>query len=153
MKRRITAPLFVALLMMCGFTAPASYAQTDSEVAARFVGAWELVQSETRQPDGSWMPAEDSGPPERIGIIMYTESGHMSVHIMRADRGPTGGYTAYFGTYHVNAGEGFVIHRRAGHLNPDSVGSDARRYYTFSETDLTLSGNPERSRLRWRRLE
>ena len=41
---------------------------------------------------------------------MYSESGHMSVHIMRRDRGPTGGYTAYFGTYHVDAGEGFVIH-------------------------------------------
>ena len=153
MRRRITTLGFVTLLVMSGFLAPASYAQTDSEVAARFIGAWELVRSESRQADGSWTPVENSGPPERIGIIMYSESGHMSVHIMRRDRGPTGGYTAYFGTYHVNAGEGFVIHRRAGHLSPDSVGTDARRFYTFSETDLTLSGNPTRSRLRWRRIE
>ncbi len=153
MRRRITRFGFVSLLVMCWLLAPASYAQTDSEVAARFVGAWELVGSESRQADGGWMPVENSGPPERIGIIMYSESGHMSVHIMRRDRGATGGYTAYFGTYHVNAREGFVIHRQAGHLSPDNVGNDARRFYTFSDTDLTLSANPSRSRLRWRRLE
>ncbi len=153
MRRRITRFGFVSLLVMCWLLAPASYAQTDSEVAARFVGGWELVGSESRQADGSWMPVENSGPPERIGIIMYSESGHMSVHIMRRDRGATGGYTAYFGTYHVNAREGFLIHRRAGHLSPNSVGTDAKRFYTFSDTDLTLSGDPSRSRLRWRRVE
>ena len=155
MRRRITAfaVLSVPLVIVCWFLAPASHAQSDSGVAARFVGTWELVTSEARQADGTWIPVEGSAPPDRIGIIMYSESGHMAVQIMRRDRGASGGYTAYFGTYHVNAREGFVIHRRAGHLNPDSVGSDARRFYTFFGNEVTLSGDPSRSRLRWRRIE
>ena len=153
MKRCITRAVVVLLLTFGEFVTPAAYGQTHSEDAARFVGAWEYVMSERRQEDGTWARVEGSAAPERIGVIMYTASGHMAVQIMRRNRGSSGGYTAYFGTYEVNAQEGFIIHHRTGHLNPDAVGDDAKRFYVFADDTLTLTVAPaSRSRLTWRRL-
>ena len=151
MKPPVIPPVIVLLLAVCGFLAPASHAQTDSEDAERFVGAWEYVRSESLQDDGTW--TETSAAPARLGVIMYTASGRMAVQIMRRDRGASGGYTAYFGTYDVNAQKGFVIHHRTGHLNPNNVGDEAKRFYAFSGDTLTLTVAPaRRGRLTWRRI-
>ena len=139
------------VLTVMGSLPPAGHAQSDDAVASQFVGAWEYVMSETRQDDGTWVRVE--GPPDRVGLITYTPSGHMSVHLMRRERGTSGGYTAYFGPYEVNASEGYVIHHRSGHLDPDNVGVDAKRFFAFAEDRLTLTVAPEnRNRLTWRRL-
>lgn len=143
----------MVLVAWGGVTSSAVAQSTADQGAARFVGAWEYVMSETRQDDGTWVQVE--APPDRVGLIMYAASGRMSVHLMRRDRGPDGnsGYTAYFGPYEVNVEEGYVIHHRTGHLNPDNVGSDAQRFYTFSGDRLTLTVAPEnRNRLTWQRI-
>lgn len=146
------ALLTVILVVIVGCLAPAVRAQSNADVASQFVGAWEYVMSETRQDDGTWVPVE--APPDRIGLIVYTPTGHMSVHLMRRDRGTSGGYTAYFGPFEVNTQEGFIIHHRTGHLNPDNVGVDAKRFFAFADDRLTLTVAPEnRNRLTWRRLE
>ena len=151
MKPHAISPVIVLLLSICGFFPPASHAQTDSEEATRLVGTWEYVRSESLQDDGTWK--ETLAAPARIGVIMYTASGRMAVQIMLRDRGASGGYTAYFGTYDINAQEGFVTHHRAGHLNPDNVGDDAKRFYAFSGDRLTLTVAPaRRNRLTWRRI-
>ena len=151
MNRRV-ASFTVTLAVIVGCLAPAVHAQSDAEVAAQFVGAWEYVRSESRQDDGSWERTES--PPDRVGVIMYSPTGQMSVHLMRSDRGESGGYTAYFGPYDVNAQEGFIIHHRTGHLNPDNVGVDAKRFFAFEGDTLTLTVAPEnRNRLTWRRVQ
>lgn len=146
------ASFTVILVVIVGCLAPAAHTQSDTDVASQFVGAWEYVMSETRQDDGTWVEVE--APPDRIGLIVYTLTGHMSVHLMRRDRGTSGGYTAYFGPFEVNAREGFIIHHRTGHLNPDNVGVDAKCFFAFADDKLTLTVAPEnRNRLTWRRLQ
>ena len=61
------------------------------------------------------------------------------------------GYSAYFGTYDVNEVEGYVTHRREGHIVPDQVGTDVKRFYVFEGNTLTLMPNRDR-RLRWKKL-
>ena len=109
---------------------------------------------------------------------MYDAAGNMAVQIMRRDRPrlrSTGwqpamtvedweevapekvkdaflGYTAYFGTYEVNEAEGYVTHHRKGHIIPDLVGTEAKRFYILEGDTLTLMPNNDR-RLRWKRLQ
>ena len=154
MRRRATGWTTAILLTAAGWTMPAALAQTDAADAARFVGAWEYVRSETLQDDGTWQQMATADG--RTGLIMYTASGHMSVHIMRHDREArdSEGYTAYFGTYHVDVRDGLVIHRRTGNISPNGVGTDARRGYAFADDTLTLTVAPaNRARLVWRRLQ
>ena len=151
MKRDV-ASFTVILVVLVGYLAPASHAQSDADVAAQFVGAWEYVMSETLQDDGTWVQVE--APPDRIGLIVYTSTGHMTVHLMRRDRGTSGGYTAYFGPFEVHAQDGYVIHHRTGHLDPDNVGVDAKRFFSLAGDTLTLTVAPEnRNRLTWRRIQ
>ena len=97
------------------------------------------------------------------GYLLYSPSGHMSVHLARPGRAPFAGeaptadealrltesYVSYFGPYEVNevAGcitcpgprdQGYLIHHLVGSGNPQGAGSDARRYYELSDTHLTL---------------
>jgi len=150
-----SSALILALLVLtvCGYVAPVGHAQsTNDEVASQFVGAWEFVMTEQRQDDGTWV--KTAAPPDRIGIIMYTPSGHMSVHLMRRNREITPAYTAYFGRYSVNAQEGYVIHHRAGDLNEKNVGVDGQRFYLFAGDRLTLTVAPaNRTRQTWRLLK
>jgi hypothetical protein len=103
-------------------------------------------------------------------MIIYDASGHMSGQIMNPDR-PTfssddlsvltaeelrdilAGYTAYFGTYEIDESGGFVMHQRLGHLNPNRVVVDAKRFFEFSGDELTLTVAPARNlKLTWRRV-
>lgn len=97
------------------------------------------------------------------GYLLYSPSGHMSVHLARPGRAPFAGeaptadealrltesYVSYFGPYEVNevAGcitcpgprdQGYLIHHLVGSGNPQGAGTDARRYYELSDTHLTL---------------
>jgi hypothetical protein len=122
----------------------------------QFVGAWKLVSSEHRSPDGQLTYPLGRDP---VGIIMYDASGHMSAQIMRPDRPafasgdvdkgtPTEikfayeGFIAYFGTYEVNEEEGTVTHHVEGSSFPNWVGSAQRRFFEFSGNRLTLSTPP-----------
>ena len=73
---------------------------------------------------------------------------------MRRNRATSGGYTTYFGPYEVNAREGYIIHHRTGHLSPDNVGVDAKRFFAFEGDRLTLTVAPQnRNRLTWQRIQ
>jgi hypothetical protein len=112
---------------------------------AKFVGAFELIQTEDRDPKtGQWVRTPNFNS---NGYIIYAETGHMGVHIMPKVRTrftsnpPTGeeaqaalrGYTAYFGSFTVNDKERdrFVIHNRFGQMNPGGQ-KEVRRYYEFT---------------------
>jgi hypothetical protein len=120
---------------------------------AKFVGAYELVQTEDRDPKtGQWTRTPNFAS---NGYIIYAETGHMGVHIQPKVRPritsnpPTGeeaqaalrGYTAYFGSFTVNDKDrdAFVVHNRFGQINPGGQ-KEVRRYYDF----VTMPNGAER---------
>ena len=120
---------------------------------AKFVGAFELVQTEDRDAKtGQWVRTPDFNS---NGYIIYAETGHMGVHIQPKVRdafrrqsaageeaqAALRGYTAYFGSFTVNDKERdkYIIHDRFGQMNPGGQ-KEVRRYYDF----VTMPNGSER---------
>jgi hypothetical protein len=131
----------------------------------QFTGAWRLVSVEDRQADGSLSYPYGEKP---AGLLLYDETGRMSVQIMRRDRlslssedwagipaeeikTAVEGFTAFFGTYQINEAETVIIHRVEGHLLPNSVGKELKRGYEFSGKQLILKPSASR-RVIWERV-
>ena len=136
---------------------------------AAFLGFWEIDRIERQTLDGREVPTTQYAE----GYLIYMPSGHMAVHLMRPDRVPYGGlqptaaeadgamrsYLSYFGPFRVHAAEGVVVHQRAGHLNPNDVGIDARRAFEFRDGQLilkppvsTVDGQRVQTLVFWNRL-
>jgi hypothetical protein len=131
----------------------------------KFIGAWRLVSVEDRRPDGGLIHPYGERP---AGLLLYDETGRMSVQIMRCDRAHLSsndwdeipaqeiksaveGFTAFFGTYEINEAEAYIIHRVEGHLLPNSVGKELKRGYEFSDSLLILKPSDLR-RVIWERI-
>ncbi|WP_150294115.1 lipocalin-like domain-containing protein [Sphingobium estronivorans] len=118
----------------------------------KFVGAWQLVLWTTHRADGT-----DAFPFGRdaIGQIMYSADGHMSCHLMMANRPPLGtftidevkdaalgtavrAYSGYFGAYTVDDAAGIVTHHVDGAWYPDWTGSQQPRRFRFEGDRLFL---------------
>ena len=106
--------------------------------------------------------------------IMYTPSGHMSVHLMRPGRMPYAGdgptaeealatvlsYGSYFGPFSVNEEEAYLVHHRVGNEDPGQSGTDAQRFFELTDTHLTLrppvstddQGREGQSTILWARI-
>ena len=112
---------------------------------ARFVGAFELVQTEDRDAKtGQWTRTPNFNS---NGYIIFGDTGHMGVQIQPKVRPritsnpPTGeeaqaalrGYAAYFGSFTVNDKERdtFVVYNPFGQINPSGP-RELRRYYEFA---------------------
>ena len=140
-----------------------------SDATRRFLGFWEIDRIERRTPEGAEIPTEQFA----AGYLVYMPSGYMAVHLMRPDRRSYEGprptaleahaamrsYASYFGPFSVDAEEGVVVHHRAGHLRPDSVGVDALRAFEFRDGQLilrppvsTVDGQEVRTSVFWNRL-
>ena len=140
-----------------------------SNETRRFLGFWEIDRIERRTLEGAGIPTEQFA----AGYLVYMPSGYMAVHLMRPDRRPyegprptaleahaaLGSYASYFGPFSVNAGDGVVVHHRAGHLSPDSIGVDAPRAFEFRDDQLilrppvsTVDGREVRTSVFWNRL-
>ena len=119
------------------------------EAAKQFVGAWRLVSIEG---SSRLNPRVYDRP---SGILMYDASGWMSVQISylanrppfanRAGAGTQGekaaayeSYTAYYGTYKVNAKEGTITHHLQDRLQPGGRGVDNVRYFERKGNRLVL---------------
>ena len=137
--------------------------------ARRLLGFWEIDRIERRTLDGAEIPTEQFA----AGYLVYMPSGYMAAHLMRPGRRPyegprptaleahaaMGSYASYFGPFSVNTEEGVVVHHRAGHLNPDSIGVDAPRAFEFRGDQLilrppisTVEGREVRTSVFWSRL-
>lgn len=140
-----------------------------SEESEGFVGTWNLESIEGKDESGEWVALQDSFGPDPVGYLMYDSDGRMSVQIMRRNRRPFAaesrrhvspeeakeallGYTAYFGTFTVDAEEGTVTHHRVGHIVPNQVAVDGTRFYLFNGDLLTLTLPSRDIRLIWKRL-
>ena len=129
-----------------------------SVTGKQFVGFRRLAYTERtieKTPtagEGPSAQAKTERDTSRTGYIIYTPTGHMAVHIMQPNRKKYAGqtptpeeakvalqtYTSYFGRFTVDEAGKFVIHHQDGHLNPNTTGSDAKRFFQFDGTRLTL---------------
>ena len=115
----------------------------------RFIGTWRLVSFVSRGADGR--ETEDFGSAPR-GYLTYDEGGRMSVQIARGDASGTAGpedpgdspaYFGYFGTYSVDEKAGTVTHRVEGASEPNLVGTEQRRFFTWQGNGLVLGTRRE----------
>ena len=124
-----------------------------------FIGFRQLVGNDTKNEKGEVLPGPSGGVaaggmtanPGQSGVIIYTSTGVMAVHMMHPNRPKTRGpqptpaealeairgYNTYFGTYRFEPGKDIVVHERAGSFNPSTV-EDVPRAYTFEGNRLTL---------------
>jgi lipocalin-like protein len=127
------------------------------EVARQFIGMWRLVSAPT--------PARGQNP---TGFIVYDKSGNMAAQIMpdrpRPKFGaaqPTPeeakealiGYTAYFGTYTVDAGAKTVTHYRTGNINPGAAATVVRRFEFVGDDRVILRPVENENVLIWERVK
>ena len=119
------------------------------------IGAWVLDDFRITFSDGR-DPVFPFGP-DAIGQITYTESGHMSAVLSRANRPlltasrleTTGSapdsekarafdsYLSYGGTWYLEGDD--VVHHVTHALSPNLVGQDNRRHITVGDHAVTLS--------------
>ena len=140
---------------------------------AAFVGNWELVRRERIDAGGDLLPPPDAPAPGaagEVGYIMYDAAGYMGVVIQPPGRpvwagdaptgeeavGQLGTYTSYFGTFTVNADEGYVTHHLLGNVRPPDAANNNQRFYEFAGDELILMPPPDDSgvtrRIVWRRV-
>ena len=132
----------VILITPLGIESAVGQAGSQDEIAKRFVGMWRLVSGPT--------PARGQNP---TGIIVYDVSGNMAAQIMPdrprpkfAGADPTPeeakealvGYTAYFGTYTVDAKAGTVTHHRKGNVRPGAALDVVRRFEFIGDDRVVL---------------
>ena len=149
-------------LLLGGRAAGGGQGTSQAELRKPFVGAWRLLSME-----GGANPANRGARP--TGLIIYDASGHMAAQIQpdRPRKRWTGtltpeiafeamrGYTAYFGTYTIDAGRKTVTHHRQGMLD----GGDVDFVRTFellpgNRIALTTVGGPgPQTHLIWERLK
>lgn len=123
-----------------------------------FIGTWQLAESYSDKPSGRVaFPLGENV----IGRINYDAAGNMAAQLMGEGRKPFSSrdprevtdaeyraafqsYTAYFGTYTVDAGAGTVTHHVLGATVPNWPGQDQVRFYEFSGQRLMLKTPPMR---------
>ena len=134
-------------------------------LASALIGTWRLERWEIVYEDGR--PAECPLGEDAVGLLMYTDDGHVSASLARAGRAPidatdasskTRAFDAYFGyagRYEVRNGD--VVHHITVALDPALTGVATARKVSLAGERLTLSGpdfaaaSPRSHRIVWRR--
>ena len=136
--------LLAMLIAIVGLTA-AAQAQSQDEIANRFVGAWRLVSYAQRLVDGTTRAS-----PLTAGYIIYTDTNHMCAVLTNPNRpkwklsspyatttdqaeglSAIQGADAYCSRVEVHAQEGFVLHLVEDSVRPNLVGVIRKRWFTF----------------------
>ena len=114
-----------------------------------FLGAWKLVSTENRYPDGHATPYPDLGP-NATGFLMYTPTGHMCAQLMKPGRPrwadgntPTAaesasaldGFTSYCGTFEIREGDHTMVHHPETAWSPNWPGTSQERPYHLVSSD------------------
>jgi hypothetical protein len=130
------------------------------------IGTWRLVAFEETSPNGERVYPYGW---DAVGLLVYTDTGHMSVQIMRRDRQPLpdvtfeemsaeqvkraiGGFTGFCGTYSIDTDDPVVVHQVECHVLPGSVGKDLRRSYKLEGDSLVLKPSATRT-ITWERIK
>ena len=132
---------------------PGGASALSAQTARDFLGAYELIRTESRTGSGEWEVTEDAFGPGAQGIIMYDGVGSMSVYITRRGSAASRGDVAYFGRYEVDPARGVVTHIRE-FVRSGDASVDAVRGFEFDGDLLTLTVEPARRlRIVWRKRE
>jgi hypothetical protein len=143
------ARVFGTLVLTTGF----SYAD---ELATSLIGTWQLVSYQHEQSDGSVVELYGQSP---RGVLIYDETGHMSVHIVKRNLPKCGtidrrkcsdakariafdAYVGYWGRYEVKAAQSSVFHHVEGASWPDFIGISQKRFIAVSGDRLTITTPP-----------
>jgi len=115
------------------------------------IGTWKLISFELQRASGEVLrPYGDDAQ----GIVIYSETGHFSAQVTRADRANNSaaapeqngadckGFISYFGPYEYHGDEGFVLHHVAGSLFPAWEGQTQQRFVELAGDRLTLRTPP-----------
>ena len=119
----------------------------------KFVGTWTIVSVDTIRSDGNRTPIYGSNPK---GILIFDESGHYSLQIMRADlpkfasnnriqgtaeenKAIVHGVIAHFGKYSVNEADRTLTFHVETSSFPNWSGTDQKRPFTFTGDQLTYT--------------
>ncbi len=142
------------LVLLAGLSAVLPARAADA--GASLVGTWRI--EEITDTDASGKVNHPYGERPR-GYIVYDPTGHVHVQVMRTPAPPpfaSGndadgtdaeiraaylGYVAYFGTYHVDARTGTVVHRVEGSLMPGYTATDQPRPFTVRGDELRIEGD------------
>ena len=125
------------MAVLCSLT-PAS-AQSQRNAAGdreRLIGAWHLVGINAGDS-----AAQSASAPELLGILIYTEDGHMSVQLMYPESAQApdneyvrAGYEASFGSYDVDESKHTLTHHVQGSITRDLlVGRNLLRIYQLTK--------------------
>ena len=144
--------LFILLTLLSATFGVAS-AQSDKQnraIQKKFVGMWKLISIDDRTPGN---PNNEFNP---TGYIIYDANGRMAVQITRrSDRtkftsaksmkatsdekaAAFDSYSAYYGTYTIDAAAATVTHHLEGSLTPNDVGLIWVRYFRLSGDRISL---------------
>jgi hypothetical protein len=129
--------LAIYVMVTLCFLAPAS-AQIQTKAAddrEKLIGAWHLVRI-----DAGGSAAQSTSTPQPLGILVYTQDGHMSVQLMYPETAHTpdneyvrAGYEASFGSYDVDAAKHALTHHVQGSVTRNLlVGRDLPRLYQLT---------------------
>ena len=142
-------------------------------IATHLVGSWDLVEYDRRDESGKVADTYYGDNPQ--GILVYTASGDMSVHLVdpRVGEFKSGdflmgspaeikeayeGYFGYFGTYTVDEQAKTVTHHVTGSSFRGYTGSDMTRFFELERDTLSLvtgveveAGVPSTFHLVWNR--
>lgn len=137
---------------------PGAGYQPRGEMRDYFLGAWKLVSTEKRYPDGCTMPFPDLGA-DAVGFLIYTPSGHMCAQLMKpgrrhwiVDGTPTpseatsalDGFFSYCGTFELREHEQTTIHLPETAWSPNWVRTiQARRYHLVSPDRFFFRGTEQ----------
>lgn len=122
-----------------------------------YVGTWSLQDFVIHPKEGPQRPWGQS----ITGLLVYSESGHVSVSINRAvdesdsnkDQAILNSVLFYAGTYSVEGGT--ILHKVTQATNPQRIGREMIRYAKLEDTTLTLTTPDEdfgKAILIWRKI-
>lgn len=121
--------------------------QPGGQIRDYFLGAWKLVSTEQKYPDGRTRPFPDLGP-DAIGFLLYTPFGHMCAQIMKRrfgrPRADGKGFISYCGTFELREHEQTIIHRPETASLPNWVGTiQPRRYHLVGPDQFFFRGTEQ----------
>ena len=132
--------------------------QPRGQIRDYFLGAWNLVSTEKKYPDGHTTPFPELGS-AAVGFLLYTPSGHMCAQLMNPGRPrwtldgtPTpseatsalDGFTSYCGTFEIQEQEQAIIHYPETAWSPNWLGTtQIRRYYLVGPDRFLFRGTEQ----------
>lgn len=170
---RVVNTGIISFVLVTGFSAafaqsaPPEHAAGAKLTRQLIIGAWRLVGIDYSGPDGAL--ADPMFGPQPQGIIIYDQSGWMSVQIVTANRPamqrPTtrtshvetpndaklaaaayDTYYAYFGSWDYNPETSVITHHLDSSLLPYETGLEYRREVTFDGANLKLTARSQEGR-------